>query len=490
MLLFRKVRAGVDAPGGYRRLQARYRWYLTLSVILLIVFYARSRPVRYTTPIVDKRNIFQAKVKRESTSCEVTSIRGLARPTVVITTFGRKMLDRSDKTATIFERSHWSDTALWIYHEASWDHAHGNKWNMSKLDSMIPTNTDRSRVCFFDIFEEAPWLWSVSRKSGAIDQFYGFAGFMEPCDQPLRVKSGKLLVRKLAAMNVAVSALPPSSIVVWLDSDVSFVSNSLDEEFRNFVLKHDVTFIPFTTNKQWDDVIKPNFQNSLTSPYWRIESGFLAMQVTGATKQFLEYSRKLYSGELLSLARGCLHRKSSYPYCDKIWLRRNLYLDDIYVLSLALHELYERKAIRLGWFWYGCSANCLLCPDLDIEAKPYPYPHTCYGANHVSPFYLGKYAHHWIGSGYYSSQFRTLSTQMSKLMDQEVMFEDHEMFNDTIEFRFPGSTPEMLEDVMWDCSSLLRRQQHGLWPQDSALQFGPSIRGGVSQSCNAERTSA
>ena len=30
----------------------------------------------------------------------------------------------------------------------------------------------------------------------------------------------------------------------------------------------------------------------------------------------------------------------------------------------------------------------------------------------------------------------TLSTEMSKAMDKELLFEKHEMFNDTIEFRF------------------------------------------------------
>ena len=191
-----------------------------------------------------KRSDYTPNFSSFAASCKRTSLRGLARPTVVVTTFGRKMLERKDYTGTIFERAHWFDTALWIYHEASWDEAHGNKWTMSQLESLIPSNTGQNRVCFFDIFKEAPWLWDVSKKSGAIDQFYSFAGFMEPCDQPLRVKSGKLLVRKLAAMSVAVSELPTASIVIWLDSDVTFVSSSLDDDFRSYVLKFDVTFIP------------------------------------------------------------------------------------------------------------------------------------------------------------------------------------------------------------------------------------------------------
>ena len=386
-----------------RKSCGRYWWFLALFLALLISFsLPKKRVGQYGHIEMAKRSDYTPNFSSFAASCKRTSLRGLARPTVVVTTFGRKMLERKDYTGTIFERAHWFDTALWIYHEASWDEAHGNKWNMSKLESLIPSNTGKNR-CVFLTFLRKHRGCGMSKKSGAIDQFYSFAGFMEPCDQPLRVKSGKLLVRKLAAMSVAVSELPTASIVIWLDSDVTFVSSSLDDDFRSYVLKFDVTFIPFTTNKQWDDNIVPNFQNSLDNPYWRIESGFVALQVTKSTKIFLEYGKKLYSGALLNIARSCLQGAKLYQYCTTIWLQRNLYPDDLYVLSLALHEFHVRKTISLGWFWYGCSAYCPLCPDLNISLKEYPYPHTCYGAKHVSPFHLGKYAHHWIGNGYYSS---------------------------------------------------------------------------------------
>ena len=77
--------------------------------------------------------------------------------------------------------------------------------NRSQMTSAVA----KLDTCFWhmDLFEAEPWLWSALEAGGTLDAYYGYAGDMEPCDQPLRIKSGKLLVRKLAAMRNAVTAL-------------------------------------------------------------------------------------------------------------------------------------------------------------------------------------------------------------------------------------------------------------------------------------------
>ena len=50
--------------------------------------------------------------------------------------------------------------------------------------------------------------------------------------------------------------------------------------------------------------------------------------------------RSDYSGGLLSIAKECIDScgKASAA-CSETWLRRNMYLDDIYVLTITLFEL-------------------------------------------------------------------------------------------------------------------------------------------------------
>lgn len=70
---------------------------------------------------------------------------------------------------------------VWIYTDNTWDEKHGR----SKLKRSDFSFT----ACLIDIFRAESWLGPVSETGGAIDQYYDFSGYYEPCDQPLRMKT-------------------------------------------------------------------------------------------------------------------------------------------------------------------------------------------------------------------------------------------------------------------------------------------------------------
>ena len=96
---------------------------------------------------------------------------------------------------------------LWLFHENSWERAHGRR-GFESMDYPY-------LLCMTDIFEAEPWLLPVVQTGGPIDDFYRYAGHMEPCDQPLRIKSGKILVRKMAAIHHALRVAKPDATILW-----------------------------------------------------------------------------------------------------------------------------------------------------------------------------------------------------------------------------------------------------------------------------------
>ena len=361
---------------------------------------------------------------------------------------------------------------LWLFHENSWDIAHSRQAIPRELWGNHP-------VCATDLFEAEPWLWDALKVGGVMDEFYEYAGDMEPCDQPLRVKSGKLLVRKIVAALHVVRGIRPGTVAIWLDTDVEFM-RPLDNRFLSFVKQYDITYIPFMSDKQWGIPPKPGF-DSIDSPYWRIESGVIAYQMTANTVKLLERVVQLYTGELLRLVKGCLEPVSPdvarEHICDEIWFRRNVYSDDIFAYSLALHE--SKHSMRQGWFSDGCGKHCSNYRDCKrvVGKTKYPYPHVCQNqAPYVSPFNLEYYIVHYIGSGAYSTVFR-LEQKNTKAArtDIELQFSQREHFNNTLEFRFPGATEENLQDEYWTQENLAARQRGSLWPADAPLTHGPRL---------------
>ena len=379
-------------------------------------------------------------------------------PVVLITSTSNRITKGAKRT--IFQ--HHLSTPIWIFSDNSWDMAHGR----GKLN---PTNLPfrKEKRCITDIFQVQPFLTPLLSEGGAIDEFYQWAGDMEPCDQPLRIKSGKLLVRKLAAMEFATRAAKDRQIILWLDTDTS-VLRRFNLDFVKFVRSHDISFIPFTNNEHWGDTPVPNFEH-IEDPLWRIESGVVAVNAGAISRAILGEVISMYQGELLKMARQCIEPidVSSRPgICKEIWFMRNIYLDDIFVFSMVLHK--NKYIANLGWFITGGGA----CK--------YPFLHIRRGAeNYTSPFSLDRYVCHYIGHGAYSKNFREEITSgkvpSAKKFDDELVFKQSERFNDTVEFRFPGATPELLHDSYWPLESLQLRQYHHLWPENWPLQHLPTF---------------
>lgn len=226
-----------------------------------------------------------------------------------------------------------------------------------------------------------------------------------------------------------------------MDTDSRFGIKPLDSEFYDFVSQFDISYIPFTSTverKQSNPIA--NFKE-LASPYWRIESGIVALSVTDdkAALSLLEETVDLYRGTMLKVATTCLQNPDGHHACRDVWFQRNLYLDDIFAFSLMLHK--HKHRMKQGWFYVG--------PGFD-----YDYLHTEKGMTpYTSKFDLFKYIVHSIGAGAYSVTFRK---KLNPDIDVELLFLERQKFADLVEFRFPGSNPETHKDLYW-FGSLVRK---------------------------------
>jgi hypothetical protein len=362
-------------------------------------------------------------------------------PTVFITSTSAMVFEKmqSNSKSMFYEKAPKKPAVpVWIFAEDSWDVAHGRQ-PLDKSKLKFP-------ACVLDVFQAVPWLYNISTDGGALDQFYRFAGRMEPCDQPLKIKSGKLLVRKLASIYFTLMNVPPSTTVVWLDTDVVF-RKPPDAAFYSFVNQYDISYIPFTTNTIWGVPPVANFVD-IESPYWRIESGIVVLTANKRSMQLMDRATDLYRGRLLKLTQDCLTDPNLHPHlCQEIWFQRNLYLDDIFAFSMLLHQ--TKKQVKQGWLYLSRESGYMFA-HLSKGQTPY-----------TTPFDVCDYFYHNIGNGAYSNGFR-----FSKIMpDDELLFSKSESFNNTVEFRFPGATEEKLKDYLWSIRTLEPYQRsNGILP--------------------------
>uniref|UniRef100_A0A6V3QJU7 Uncharacterized protein n=1 Tax=Lotharella globosa TaxID=91324 RepID=A0A6V3QJU7_9EUKA len=424
---------------------------------------------------------------------------------VYATSSSSKVFNDMDWERTLFEkRNEDLPGEFWLFGEDSWDQKHGRP-GMDLTKSQNP-------MCVFDIFERESWLYESMRQGGAIDQFYAYAGDMEPCDQPLKIKSGKLLVRKIAAMYHSLMMMEDGSTLIWLDTDVT-IRDPVDELFLAFVRHKDITYIPFMSDPEWADRNSSAIDfKSLDDPFWRIESGLVAFTANDRSRGFLSEVLDMYRGGLLELAQRCLavinegkkiqdipiskfkayqNSEMVEEMCHQPWLKRNLYMDDIFSVTLTLHRHHHFKTgLKQGWFWMGCHRDCERCRNTIFKKCPqycstcpykmhpkglpyYVFPDTVYGSQpYLTPFNTVQYFLHHCGQGAYSKTFREGSKTVKSTplwvlegTDKELTFSPWERFNDTIEFRFNGESFETLHDLHWSIEARLRRQEAGLWPR-------------------------
>jgi hypothetical protein len=242
-----------------------------------------------------------------------------------------------------------------------------------------------------------------------------------------------------------------------LDTDVVF-RRPLDQQFYDFANKYDISYIPFTTNTVWGIPPEANFVD-IDSPYWRIESGIVVTTASQTSVLLFEKATNMYRGRLLKLAQDCLEDPKTHPsLCNEVWFQRNLYLDDIFAFSMVLHQ--TKKQLKQGWLHLSKKSGYMFA---HLNASQTPY---------TSPFDVCDYFYHNIGNGAYSSGFR-----FSKVIpDEELLFSKAESFNNTVSFRFPGSTPEKLRDYLWSMEVLEPYQRsNGILPANGVPRImGPA----------------
>ena len=136
-----------------------------------------------------------------------------------------------------------------------------------------------------------------------IDNFYYWAGNREPLMASMNVQSGKLLVRKVAALFHAARSLPDGMPLLWLDFDVAFqqpAGGPLWAQLARFVSRQDVPYLPFKPSTFPNRV--PPFKRIDT---WAVESGVLAVRPDARTRQLLAWMLRHYDGRASELVRMC-----------------------------------------------------------------------------------------------------------------------------------------------------------------------------------------
>lgn len=211
------------------------------------------------------------------------------------------------------------------------------QWTICIVASGWPT--DWLVTAQVDLFVAEPSVLAMQRPEGAIESFYAAMGAWEPVEKRLRLQSGKLLARKVAAIKHAVHSVPNGTVIVWTDVDVVFL-RPLDGEFTEFVAKHDVTYCPMQGRNLGT--------LGLDDPRWRVESGVMAFHVNARTRALTSAALELYDGGTLRVATACRDRAAAgqpEPECSETWLRDNVFLNDIYVWALLLHGAHRNSTL-------------------------------------------------------------------------------------------------------------------------------------------------
>jgi len=459
--------------------------------------------------------------------CVTTLMQAVARPSsspfVLVSSAGSRYLHTAASTGferTIFSSVSEKSSPLLFYHELSLDRLRGQ--NTASTERLLSSLLSARDACALDLFTAVPRLLQLlTSPHSCIDEFYRLAGHREPFEGDLRVKSGKLLVRKVASMYHAMKSLPLSTTMVWLDTDVVQTS-PLDAAFAAFVRAYDLVYVPFSFCRYGlddtciSDTLHPSPSEertpllSLLDARYRIDSGVLAMRVSAAALKWLRLLLAHYDGGAVAAAQACLCAapgEARSSTCVKHVFSRNLYFDDLFVWTWHLHmQASKRRPLlrnfSLGWFATGSAKGCAKgCPGdqllqakldsldakwtLTTDGSDPPGICACVAAaDHVSPFNLYHYFVHYLGSGPYSSAFSVLTnTDKGRARPPEIIFARDQIdqspgfFHKRLEalaahrpkdcsWRFPGSSPAL---ELWDAQARRKNEaapameRHGDW---------------------------
>ena len=348
----------------------------------------------------------------------VRELSGLSKPLVTITSFGSSWLrtHKKNRNSTILETS--PSSPLWIFHEDSFEQHLGRPTNFE----MTWNGLSYKNVCFIDVFKVVPDLILETLKpESGMNTFLDFAKAYEPFSKPMRFKANHLLIRKIASLYFTTKVLPAGTTVIWLDSDVTF-EREVDYRLRDFLQANDVSYIPvYHKMNQASSTFAQIPESNFRAGDWWVETGIFSVQVSKVMQLFFQRILELYSGDLEKIARMCIHdiENDCHNICNRSEVHKNLYMNDIFVISLLIHSVIhkhmcilkypELQTISHGWF----SAPKERCPfDSEKEKKRmlrYPHPNFCSRrwsevrneSNNiplVSPFPIFKYFMHHMGS--------------------------------------------------------------------------------------------
>ena len=310
-----------------------------------------------------------------------------------------------------FRNTPLSDQADWrreilLYHEISLDARYNSSVQPTAMDALTQSLT-RTGACAMDLFLAMPELVALLQSDAScIASFYRLAGACEPfagCRTlPRGTGPGFILVRKVAAMYHASTSVAPGRSLLWLDFDV-VPRRAPDAQFWSFVASSDITYLPFTSRDRergrveaYADAARHGREQPLHSladllrfpVAWSVDTGVLGLVVSARTRELLWRLLRHYDGGAAALAAHCLVASSSVTAalapakvraghgrrlrqqddaipCDALWLRDNLYLDDLYVWNLHVSASLRRWSNTLiglrpstvpishGWFGVG-----------------------------------------------------------------------------------------------------------------------------------------
>jgi len=241
-------------------------------------------------------------------------------------------------------------------------------------------------TCNIELNAVVPWLENITHHpKSPLNTFLAFAGAYEPIAKRLSMKGNHLLFRKILSIIYTLEMVPDGPVIIWLDSDVTREAR-LTENVISWLSSRDLSYIPFyhrrsqtsqTRNAAWMQTLEQD---------WRLETGVLATRSGPLSRLFFERILELYLGDLESLARICAQREDDDCKCSSPAVKGNVYMNDIYVMSLLVHAslmknlcvLKYSQLTELSHGWFGVHWKC---PNNDkLEGRVfslYPHPNFC-----------------------------------------------------------------------------------------------------------------
>ena len=271
-----------------------------------------------------------------------------------------------------------------------------------------------------DLFALEPQLESLMQNGSAIERWYGLQGFREPNFKSSFLQTGKLLVRKCAAIAHALRRVGPGcSLLVWADTDVEF-KRPLDAAFVAWASQHEFAYTPLPGNgfhkRQWNqpDRALPRDPDYPRHDHWIIESGFMSFVPNRCTRALASAAVELYEGGLLALAAHCGmidgDSRLRIPFRGNracpLRVARNLFINDVFVWSL-LARLAE------GQFAAPRGFACCLCAGRNLTQGWFAFVDRLAPARpghpRVSPFSLQPHyvVHHTFNDGAFNMRYHS-----------------------------------------------------------------------------------